>query len=319
MAALPANPAQYFIEAFRTGAAIAQAKSKLAQNQQQADKEFSMQADRLAKQARLEDQRLQVTKAYHDQQISLKKQQLNEAAQVNQQKATAAAQKFGQQQQYRQLAQRVDADVDSGKLTEDQGRQAKIRLMVNFGAPSGANANALRAMAPKPPTPAIKPEFMNDPQTGARVMYNPKTGAGHLLQPLQKRGGLTDAQRISFLRQDKKALDAKWKDPDLTRHIRDTPRGESDYQSDQQKLKAIDTQIDAIANPPKAPTDARQRKPGQTYDTPKGPHTWTGTGWRKAENQAEGGTEGEEEGGEEQPQRTAAATGEEETDDDTEE
>jgi len=37
---------------------------------------------------------------------------------------------------------------------------------------------------------------------------------------------------------------------------------------------------------PNAPRVAKDRVAGQTYQTPKGPHTWTGTGWKVANEPA---------------------------------
>lgn len=42
---------------------------------------------------------------------------------------------------------------------------------------------------------------------------------------------------------------------------------------------ATSTNAPAAQNIPPAPTDATQRKLGATYQTPRGPLTWTGTGW----------------------------------------
>jgi len=94
-----------------------------------------------------------------------------------------------------------------------------------------------------------------------------------------QRGSITDKDRFEALQAHKRVL--------ATARTKTTvPREQAAYDLAIGKIDEDLAQLDggapaAEAKVPEAPPDAKQRVAGTTYQTPKGPLKWTGTGWVK--------------------------------------
>jgi hypothetical protein len=139
----PTVPAKNWLTGVQVGAAIGEAKKKLAAQQQQFAVEAQQKQDQLTASALKEAQELQVSKAYNDQQVSLKQQQLK----IADEKVGAEIQKAARQFQAQQAYQKdFESGVQSGLSEDEAAKSAMFKNLSMFGSGTGMGA-AMRSMA----------------------------------------------------------------------------------------------------------------------------------------------------------------------------
>jgi hypothetical protein len=165
------------MDAFKTGAAIAQATARLKQQAKESNQQFAMEGQRLQaqreqrEQENLRDQQQQETgRQYREAQLGLQKQKLDEQKQMNDAKLAQATQSLKARQQLQQGLQQIDAAVDSGQMTPEQGDAMKRRAIINAGSMSATGA-AASVKALTPPKAIVPPSVMDIPGSTQKAVY----------------------------------------------------------------------------------------------------------------------------------------------------
>lgn len=293
------DPAQEYLGGFSQGAQLQEANARIAEasqhlqaQQQEAQMHHELEQKRLEQNSRLEQQQLEISKAYHDAQVGMQMQRLEEAKKVNEWKM----QKFAQQAQVQmQARQRIASGEDPTKVWMELGPE--------MGFTGSGQASISRAAQAKiPPT-------LQTQQEGGQTYY--QSGQRPWIHVPNQRapapGSLTQQQRaqLTIFKDQQKALRAQlpdymlgamnMSDQEVQEELKKDPEHGKSLMQRRDAGRKIQSQIDAIEKqkqgilgtapkatgqyPPAPPKE--QREANETYMTPKGPHTWTGSGWVK--------------------------------------
>jgi len=265
-----------YVQGLHLGAQIQQEREKLSQQANEAAVRASLQKQQIEQESMQAQQRLEVTRAQQQQENALKQQELAQHQQTIQMATEQAARKYQAMQAYQE-------EVSSG----GDPLKAILKYGPAMGQQASAEAAAMRAqqMASRK---QMKPEFITDPETGARMAYSPMTGAAHILKA-QGEPGLTMHQRLQTLTTMRKDAAKAVTDSMFMAQMQKTPEAQKAVTESKTKLTDLDQQITDIMKQTAKPTvkvpPQDQRVAGQVYQTPRGPHLWTGKSWRVAEAQ----------------------------------
>jgi len=147
----PADPAANFMEAYQTGARIAEANARLAESVRTSDMEHQLQSQRLEQQSRMEQQKLEVEKSYRDQQAEAKQEQLKQAQAVNQARIQEAGARLAETTKYnegRLANEQTRLDTSTQRLQDLEAHRRETEALnrqIEERRSTGAKeANALR-------------------------------------------------------------------------------------------------------------------------------------------------------------------------------
>jgi hypothetical protein len=227
------------------GAQVAESNARLSQEAQRTAMEAQTRAQTLKQEQLQQQTRLQTEAAYKQTQIALQKQRLDEAAKLNDAKVKSAAMKVAAQHA-------LWGDLNA---TKPDGSKMFTTQEAIFRNPAAS------------PTAAIQLQG----QEG--------------VQSRSDRQAALEADKLDFAKE--KANKPKvighrsipTRDPDTGNVISTTT--ENIYGSEPiggAPVPPANAAPGAAASFPAAPAK-EQRKAGQVYMTPKGPHTWNGKGW----------------------------------------
>ena len=269
----PQDTVAPYVQGLHLGAQLQQERQRLSQQANEASVRAQLQQQQLEQESMQAQQRLEVQKAQHQQELALKQQELAQHQQTIQMATEQAAKKYAAMQAYQQ-------EVASG----GDPLKAILKYGPAMGQQSSAEAAAMRTQAIAG-RGAMKPQFITDPETGARMAYSPMTGAAHILRP-QGEPGLTPHQRLQTLTTMRKDAAKAVTDSMFMAQMQKTPEAQQTVTEAKKKVQDLDQQIgdimkQATKRAVKVPPQD-ERVAGQVYDTPKGPHLWTGKGWRVA-------------------------------------
>lgn len=251
------DPGELLLQSQRQGAAIQQAKQRLAQQEQQAAMENETRQEIAAQRAREEQQQLEIDRARVSAETGLKSRQLDQAQAKATQTSTAAAHRFSAQQQ---MSQRIAAGEDP----------AKVALSIpELGIPGSGIAALARSTVPKPNIHA-EPDWRTVPGGTERYLWNDRTGAAHFPKASIPEG-LTEAAkerfRIQNLNNQKKEFQKELADPlsgeryvnmteEEIKALKDrAPRArkaKANALAIHKKIDSVEQQIDEILNGKKA-------------------------------------------------------------------
>lgn len=197
-----ADPARNFLQAYQTGAQIAEAKARMAQSAAQADREYALQQqamqerqEREQRQAQQDAQQLEVTKAYREQQMQLQQQKLAQAKEYNDQRIQQAALRFGTMQQAQQKMARINAAEQAGTISSEEAENQKLAVFAESSAgaagPSASMAGVLErhqpARAPlQTPLPGGGTALTGQANMPLRIIPPPKTSTSLADTALEK-------------------------------------------------------------------------------------------------------------------------------------
>lgn len=304
----PANPAGTFLQAYQTGAriseanaALAQRDRALAQEQELAQARLKAQREENERQLLLRQQQLEMQRAYRQEQAALQKSRLDQVAAVNQWKVQQAAQALQRQQR---AAQRIAAGENPASVMLQEGAYT-----ATGAAPLAREAMTERRMATMPQglqaypvteagTTNRIPGMVAVPTPGGYLRAATVPGFASQAQAETRSREYGVTRRINLLNARRRELAKRFTIPPSSTASPDRVRA---YRETQDELGRIDTELEQLAPSvgaraalpagmgapdqtagvtfPTAPASPKDRKKGETYQTPKGPHTWTGSGW----------------------------------------
>jgi len=269
-----ADPAAEYARGAQIGASIAEASNSLQQRAQETATRNAMMKVRLDQQKQLteeqhalQQQRLATSAAYDQQRVQLAQDRLKQAAALNQQKTKQAAAQFAARQTYQKGFEQIDA---SG-MSEEEKAKAKNNLIMRLAPMMGTAGTEAGAMlrATRPNVPATiedTGDFVKVTQPGGNVQLHAKPK----VQDPNVKVFLGDRAATPVVSMPKsQALSTI---PGLPDEARTNSMNQAVMQGASGKAAAPANSFSVA--PPVA-----QRKAGETYMTPKGPHTWTGKGW----------------------------------------
>lgn len=165
------------------GVSVAEARSRLAAQEQENAMRAQVESQQQQQQHALEQQRIATTAAYQQNVIQLRKQQLDQVKAMNDLKTANAARQFAAKQQWQSGFDKIDADTT---LNDEQKDAAKTRLTMSLAPMMGMAgteaASMLRDMRPpKPTVPAQiedKDDFLQITQPNGTISLHNKAKAG---------------------------------------------------------------------------------------------------------------------------------------------
>ncbi len=243
-----------FLSGVQVGAAIGEARNKLAAQQQQFAVEAQQKQDQITASALKEAQELNVQKAYNDQQISLKQQALQIADQKVGQETLKAAHQYQAQQQYK--TDFADYKASNPDATDEEAARASMFKNIGmFGSGGGSVATALHsANRGGAPTTSVVTDSAGRSHTLARI-------PGSLAFTDLDRGGATggDWQDRHDLTRKEKLQDRQFSSIDrkLTaaqKALDETPEPDpksliltKEYQQKKQRVADLSAQMDKLS------------------------------------------------------------------------
>jgi hypothetical protein len=289
---------QLYEGGLRTGVSAAEAQARTAMEAQRMAQQFSMEQQRLAQEREIaqmqtqvrqqqlqaesarQSQQLEMTKAYHDQVTGLRMAELDEQKQRVQLASQTAAQTFAARQGFQQDL--VEAGDDPAKQ-----RRAALKWGPMLQGMGGVMSKALgdNMMGTTGPVQSVSvlDPISHQPMEG---VYGVRSASG---KGMDVRNAPRPANAGLSLRDELNGL--HWEVKTLT----DDPDTLKDKEKQKELARAMGRIHEIMTNAPKASTRSAaatstgtaggvppvaQRVTGQIYQTPKGPHQWTGKGWK---------------------------------------
>jgi hypothetical protein len=240
---------------------FAMEQQRLQAEQEQWAMKSQIQQQANERDAALQSQKIEMEKAYHEQMAGLRQMQLQDTHQKTQMAIEKASSQFAAQQEYQQ---RLAQGEDQASLVLELGP-----AMGNMGGPM---STAMRESMPAPdPVHA-----MDVPGAPGYFQVPSPTGRGYNVK--LKHPDPDDVKAMT----PTAASAMMGKLPELTQIY-----GTNWVNDIGPKLqKRVMEGLTGKATPSSGGTSqaippVNQRRVGQIYDTPKGPHEWTEQGWRK--------------------------------------
>jgi hypothetical protein len=267
----PGNLAQDFLSGLQAGSQIAHQRAALQQQAQISAVNAQVQQQQLQMQAERQRQQIEMQRAYHDQVTQIRQQQLADQQQKIGMATQMAAQKFAAQQAY---SKRVASGEDPAKVL--------LELGPSMGASAGDLGAALRSgTGPKDIVPKA---FSVGGRSG---IYNPATGS--FKTDVAKKEP-TLSVPIDPTNPYGPKISGPASDPKVQAALEKAQKAMEPPPEQKSKVGSFLSHLFGVESPgmptpdqyPEVPAKDK-RKTGQTYRSPKGLFTWSGTGWKPFE------------------------------------
>lgn len=294
-----------YVQGLHLGAQLQQERQRLSQQASQAAVKAQMDQEQMERETMIAQQRIEVSKAQQQQEVALKQQELAQHQQTIQLATEAAARKFQAMQSYQQeLAQ---PGADPLKLIMKYGP-----AMGQQGSPEAAAIRASQMAAKQGPGGLPNVPVMKVGSRGDEFGMFPRATGGYQPIRLGTQAGISDREMQMYSlkmdnsdltarevahRTNRAARNANLSDKELAKVDKEVGgtgqliQQVKDWREQDKQLKAeraaLKERVKSLGESgssgggsgPTVPPP-NERVAGRTYDTPKGPHVWTGSGWR---------------------------------------